>query len=329
MGVLHAGIATFLAAPHVPPLRAELQTAEATVAVLGLPYDSTTVTRPGASHGPRAIRDASSHFAFGQTYHSDYDITISEHLRIVDCGDVDGAPGRAAETFQRTERALDEIYAAGCFPVLLGGDHATTIPGARALARHLDGPMGFLMFDTHLDTAPEIDGEPLSHCSPVHRVLDLPAVDGRNVVIIGAHGAANPRLELDVAEEHGVSVFTVRDVERMGIEEVARRGIAAAADGTAAVYLSVDIDVLDGAYAWGTCGPEIGGLTGRELVRALEIVAAGPIAAVDCVEVAPVYDPSGNTARIGARVVIDVLALRARRVRDGEATTAAGGARAS
>jgi arginase family enzyme len=83
------------------------------------------------------------------------------------------------------------------------------------------------------------------------------------------------------------------------------------------VYLSVDIDVLDGAYAWGTCGPEIGGMTGRELIRALEIVAAGPIAAVDCVEVAPMFDPSGHTARVGARVVIDVLAARACRLRDG------------
>jgi agmatinase len=160
-------------------------------------------------------------------------------------------------------------------------------------------------------------------------VLDLPNVDGRNVAIIGAHGAANPKLEFDVAEEYGVSVFTVRDVEREGIEAIARRAIDLAADGTTGVYLSVDIDVLDGAYAWGTCGPEIGGLTGRELVRGLEIVAAGPIAAADCVEVAPFLDPSGNTARVGARIVIDILALRARQVRDGEATSAASGARAS
>ena len=322
MAVLHAGIATFLQSPHVQPDREALAEASATVGVLGLPYDSTTVTRPGASHGPRAIRDASSHFAFGGGYHSDYDITLGEHLSIVDCGDVDGAPGRAAETFERAGRALDEIYAAKAFPVLIGGDHATTIPGARALSRHLDGPMGFVMFDTHLDTAPEIDGEELGHCSPVARVLDLPNVNGRNVAIIGAHGAANPRLEFDVAEEHGVSVFTVRDVDREGIDAIATKAIEAASDGTAGVYLSVDIDVLDGAFAWGTCGPEIGGLTGRELVRGLEIVGSGPIAAADCVEVAPYMDASGNTARVGARVVIDILALRALQVRDSKAVTA-------
>jgi agmatinase len=320
MAILHAGIATFLKAPPVDPERSALEEAKATVAILGLPYDSTTVTRPGASHGPRAIRDASSHYSFGGGYHSDYDVTLSDHLTLVDCGDVDGAPGRAQETYRRAESALDEIYAAGCFPVLLGGDHGTTIPGARALARRLDRPMGFVMFDTHLDTAPEIDGEPLSHCCPAHRVLDLPNVEGRNMAIVGAHGAANPKLEKDVADEHGITVFTVRDIDSMGVDEVARRALEVASDGTVGVYLSVDIDVLDGAYAWGTCGPEIGGMTGRELVRALEIVASGPIAAVDCVEVAPMLDPSGHTARVGARIVIDVLAARACRLRDGVAS---------
>jgi agmatinase len=325
MAVLHAGIATFLAAPPVAQDRDELKAAGANVGVLGLPYDSTTVTRPGASHGPRAVRDASSHFAFGGGYHFDYDITISDHLTIADCGDVDGVPGNAARTCERTEAALDEIYAAGCFPVLIGGDHGTTIPGVRAFARHIDGPIGFIMLDTHLDTAPEIDGEPLSHCCPARRALDLPNLDGRNAAIVGIHGAANPYLEVEEARDHGVSVFSVRDIERDGIEAVARKALEVASNGTKAIYLSVDVDVLDGAFAWGTCGPEIGGMTGRELVRALEVIGAGPIAAMDCVEVAPALDPSGNTARIGARIVIDVLAGRARQVRDGTAITAGTG----
>ena len=325
MTILHGGIATFLKAPVVEPERSALEAAGANVAVIGLPDDTTTVTRPGASHGPRAVRDASAHFAFGEYYHYDYDVTISDYLTIVDCGDIDAVAGNAARTFERAAAALDEIYAASCFPVLIGGDHATTIPGARALARHTDGAMGFVMFDTHLDTAPDIDGEELSHCSPVHRVLDLPNVDGRNVVIIGAHGAANPKSEKDVADAHGVTVFSVRDIDRLGIDEVARRAVEIAADGTETTYLSIDIDVLDGAFAWGTCGPEIGGMTGRELVRAIEIVAAGPIGAVDMVEVSPFLDPSGNTARAGARCVIDVLALRAIAVREAKAPVAAAG----
>src|SRR5918997_392507 len=183
MAILHAGIATFLQAPPVACEREALRELGANVGVLGLPYDSTTVTRPGASHGPRAVRDASSHFSFGGGYHLDYDVTLSDHLTLADCGDVDGAPGRAEETCDRTERALDEIYA-----------------------------------------------EPLSHCCPAHRVLDLPNVDGRNMAIIGAHGAANPKLEKDVADEHGLTVFTVRDIDRIGIDEVARRALAAATE---------------------------------------------------------------------------------------------------
>ncbi|MBS1888675.1 MAG: agmatinase family protein [Actinobacteria bacterium] len=310
MSVLHAGIATFLGASQVPASRAELEAAGATVAVLGLPDDTTTVTRPGASHGPRAIRDASSHFAFGETYHFDYDVTISEHETIVDCGDVDPVAGNVARTFERAEVALDQIHAAGAFPVLLGGDHAALIPGARAAARATGGKMGLVMLDTHLDTAPDIDGEELSHCTPVARTLDLDGVDGANVSIIGAHGAANPRMELDAARAHGVNVFSVRDIDRDGIEAVTRKALAAAADGTDGVYLSFDIDVLDGGFAWGTCGPEIGGITGRELVKSLEILSAANLVGMDCVEVSPFLDPSGNTARVGARAVIDVLAGR-------------------
>ena len=318
MTILHAGIATFLKAPYVPPRRDLLVESGANTAIIGLPYDSTTITRPGASHGPRAIRDASSHFAFGENFHYDYAVTVSDYLKLVDCGDIDGVAGNAHRTFERAEATLHEIYAAGCFPILLGGDHSTTIPGARALAATVSSRMGFVMFDTHLDTAPDIDGEELSHCTPVHRVLDLPNVDGGNVAIIGVHGAANPKLEVDVAREYGVSVFSIRDIEERGIDEVARRALAIASEGTECIYLSVDIDVLDGAYAWGTCGPEIGGMTGRELVRALRIVAGGPVGAADCVEVAPYLDPSGHTARVGARVMVDIMAARAVRIRDGQ-----------
>lgn len=316
MAILHAGIATFLNSPHVMPDRAQIEEQGANAAVLGLPYDSTTVTRPGASHGPRAIRDASSHFAFGGGYHVDYDISITDYISLVDCGDVNGIPGNAARTFEMTERQLDEIYASGAFPVLLGGDHGTSIPGARAYSRNLGGKMGFVMLDTHLDTAPEIGGEELSHCTPAYQVLQLPNVDGRNVAIIGAHGAANPKIEIDVAREAGASVYTVGDIDERGIESVTREALERVSEGTDGVYLSVDIDVLDGGFAWGTCGPEIGGMTGRELVKCLSILGAGNIGAMDCVEVAPMYDPSANTARIGARVVIDVLAARALQLRD-------------
>ena len=123
-----------------------------------------------------------------------------------------------------------------------------------------------------------------------------------------------------VIVSHRFSTVRAADFDRLGVDEVVNRVRERAGD--APVYLSVDIDVLDGAYAWGTCGPEIGGLTGRELVRGLQIVAAGPIAAADCVEVAPMIDPSGNTARVGARIVVDILALRACRVRDGAAGNA-------
>ena len=326
MTILHGGIATFLKAPVVEPERSALEAAGANVAVIGLPDDTTTVTRPGASHGPRAVRDASAHFAFGEYYHYDYDVTISDYLTIVDCGDIDAVAGNAARTFERAAAALDEIYAASCLPVLIGGDHATTIPGARALARHTDGAMGFVMFDTHLDTAPDIDGEELSHCSPVHRVLDLPNVRRPRTSSSSAPTAPPTRSPRRTSPTRTASPSSASATSTgSGSTRSPAAPLEIAGDGTETTYLSIDIDVLDGAFAWGTCGPEIGGMTGRELVRAIEIVAAGPIGAVDMVEVSPFLDPSGNTARAGARCVIDVLALRAIAVREATAPVAAAG----
>src|SRR5262249_37800467 len=131
--------------------------------------------------------------------------------------------------------------------------------------------------------------------------------------------------EKDVADAHGVTVFSVRDIDRLGIDEVASRAVELASDGTETTYLSIDIDVLDGAFAWGTCRPEIGGMTGRDCARVIERRAAGPIGAVDVVEVSPFLDPSGTTARAGARCVIDVLAQRAIAVREARTSVAAAG----
>ena len=180
------------------------------------------MTRPGASHGPRAVRDASAHFAFGEYYHYDYDVTISDYLTIVDCGDIDAVAGNAARTFERAAAALDEIYAASCLPVLIGGDHADVDPGrprARAAHRRRDGLRHVRHASRHGTGHRRRRALALLARPPRARP---PNVDGRNVVIIGAHGAANPKSEKDVADAHGVTVFSVRDIDRLGIDEVAR-----------------------------------------------------------------------------------------------------------
>jgi len=306
-GVLHTGIASFLQAPAINPRTEELKAVGATHAIYGFPFDYTTITRPGSSHGPRAVRDASSQYL---PYHFDYDIDISEYSTLVDCGDVKAIPGNAAKTFAAVESDLSQIYQAGAMPIIVGGEHSTTIPGAAALARAKGGPLGLVMFDTHLDTAMDMGGEKLTHCAPITRTLELNEYSPKNTVIIGMHGPANPREERIWVEEHGVRMFTMEEVMDRGIKKVTREAMEIAWDGTIGVYLTVDLDCLDAAYVPGTCAPEPGGLTSRELIQALKIVGEMGYTAFDIAEVAPQYDLGGITARMGCRIILDLLAAR-------------------
>jgi agmatinase len=306
-GVLHAGIHGFLRAPVLPPQADALRAASATHAIYGVPFDSTTLYRTGSMHGPKAVRDASVQFV---SYHYDYDVDLAEHVTLVDCGDAAAVPGNAARTLDIAQRDLAEIHAAGAMPIVLGGEHTVTIAGTRALAAHLPGPLGLVVFDTHLDTATDIGGEELTYCAPVSRTLDLEAFAPANTALVGIHGPANPREEREWAERRGIHLHSVAEIERRGIVEVTRDAMAAAWHGTKGVYVSVDIDVLDAAYNPGGA-PEPGGLTSRELFAALRVVAEAGYSAFDVVEIAPQYDPAGITAITACRVILDLLAAAA------------------
>lgn len=306
-GVLHAGIASFLQSPIVEPKVDDLKSVGATHAIYGFPFDHTTITRPGSSHGPRAVRDASSQYL---PYHFDYDLNLSDSITLVDCGDVKAIPGSAAKTFAAAEADLDEIYKAGVMPIIVGGEHSTTIPGAASFARSKKGPLGLVMFDTHIDTAMDMGGEKLTHCAPITRSLDLEQYSAKNTVIIGMHGPANPVEERRWVEEHGVRMYTMEEIMDRGIKRVTREAMEIAWDGTDGVYLTIDLDCLDASFVPGTCAPEPGGLTSRELLHALKIVGEFGFSAFDIAEVAPQYDIGGITARMGCRIILDLLAAR-------------------
>ena len=295
----------FLGAPFVAPAEQELRAAGATHAVYGVPFDSTTLFRTGSLHGPHAVRDASAQFL---PYHYDYDVDLDEVLTLVDCGDAAAVPGSACTTFERAGADLRAIHASGAVPIVLGGEHSVTIAATRALAESREGPFGLVVFDTHLDTAEHIGGETLTYCAPVSRTLELEQFPAANASLIGIHGPANPREERAWAEEHGVRVHGMAEIERRGIREVTAEAMERAWNGTRGVYVSIDIDVLDAAYAPGTSGAEPGGLTTRELLAAVGVVGAAGYTAFDVVEVAPQYDPAGITATAACRVVLDMLA---------------------
>ncbi len=306
-GVLHAGIHGFLRSPVVRPDTGELAAAKATHAVYGIPFDSTTLYRTGSMHGPNAVRDASAQFL---PYHYDYDLDLAEHIRLVDCGDAAAVPGSAARTFALAQSDLEQIYAAGAMPIVLGGEHSVTIAATRALASHRRGPLGLVVFDTHLDTATDIGGEELTYCSPVSRTLDLDAFAPGTPPSSACTGRpTRARSAAGPTSTACASSPWPRSSER-GIGAVTREAMAIAWRDTRGVYVSIDIDCLDAAYN-ARRRAEPGGLTSRELLAALREVAVAGYSAFDVVEVAPQYDPAGITATTACRVVLDLLAAAA------------------
>jgi agmatinase len=267
------------------------------------------ISRTGTNYGPRALREASEMFSF---YNANLDLDLRDGLTMVDCGDVAVTPGGPAISMERGEAMIAEVLAAGALPMMLGGDHSVTIAGVRAFAKARRRP-GLILIDQHLDTAMEVGGEPLSHCCPITRAVDA-GFDPACIAMIGIGGWMNPKSELQYVREKGIAVFPVEQVEAEGAEAVARKAVAVASKGTDGVYLTVDIDAIDAAYAPGTGVPTPGGLTSREALAIMRTIGAeADVGAIDLVEVSPSWDHDGITSRLGVRLLLDFLGARAGR----------------
>ncbi|HET8758124.1 MAG TPA: agmatinase family protein, partial [Solirubrobacteraceae bacterium] len=201
------------------------------------------------------------------------------------------------------------ILDGGALPVTLGGDHSVTIPAVRAVRRRVENP-GLVLIDTHLDTAPHVGGLELSHCCPITRAIDA-GFDPAATVLVAVSGWMNPRTELAYCREAGITVIWLEELWEAGAAETARRALGIAGNGTDGVYLTVDVDSLDAAYAPGTCAPTPGGLTSRELLTLVRHIAAAGLVGLDVVETAPSLDATTSTEAIAGRVVMDALAAHA------------------
>ncbi|HUT74481.1 MAG TPA: agmatinase [Armatimonadota bacterium] len=299
----------------VPPFMAiaqvrNLAKLDADAAIVGMPYDGLATFRGGATRrGPQEIRKFS--LLFGG-YNFDWDLDVFEHLRVADVGDVDVAPGDNAESYARFEARLGAVLAAGAVPISLGGDHGITYPAVKAVSEHHGDPLGFLVFDTHLDLSESFGGDRLTRASPILRISELEAVDPKRIAIIGARGPRNLPEWTPLYRQLGISVFPMEQVESEGIESVTEKARRIATAGGARLYVSIDIDSVDPAYAPGTNSPEPGGLTAREILRGLRVAAREGFAGFDVVEVSPDFDnPSGTTSVLAARLVAEALACLA------------------
>ncbi len=297
-GIIRHGATSFYGAPVVE----DLTNLQADVIFLGVPIDVTTNDRPGARFGPGAVRDAS------MRYHSPFqngwfDVERGEYIlrgvRMADLGDADIRTVGILENFETITRAARRARSLGAFPVFVGGDHAITFPLVRAFD---DQPLFIVQFDAHQDYTDEKYGVRYSHDNQMRRCHELPHVAG--IATVGLRGVLEWVEPWEAAVRNGVHLVSAERVLREGADAVLD-GIPLAGQ---RVYLTIDIDVLDPAGAPGTGYPEPGGLSYYHLRQlAMEVARRGRLVAFDMAEVNPVYDVSGVTQRIAARLILDVL----------------------
>ncbi|HVS28895.1 MAG TPA: agmatinase [Solirubrobacteraceae bacterium] len=276
------------------------------VAIVGAPFDGATSFRPGARFGPEAIRAASGTL---RGYHPALDIDVFAELSVVDWGDVaDIVPGSVPRTLDGIARELAGMLAHDVVPIVLGGDHSIVLAELRAHAA-ARGPHGIVMLDAHADTLlEEGEGDPFSHGSPLRRAVEEGILVPERSVLAGMRGSVLDSDELAWPSDVGFDVISCDDLRELEPEEYAARVRDRA--GSEPVLLSVDVDVVDPAFAPATGTPEVGGLASHELLAFVRSLAGMDFSGFDVVEVSPPYDNAGQTtALLAATVVYDYLAL--------------------
>lgn len=302
-----AGINTFLKVPYLEDVR---EVGRHQVAVMGVPLDTGTTYRPGTRFGPQAIRRISALYT---PYFYEAGVDLREELDMVDIGDVFVIPANIEKSFDQIARAVSFVKGQGTMPIILGGDHSIGYPCLKGVAEHVDGKIGIIHLDRHVDIQ-EKDMDERMHTCPWFHATNIPNAPPSNLVQIGIGGWQVPRAGVKVARERGTTIISMDDVEDQGIEKVAEIAPEVAWSGGArAVYLSFDIDSVDCGFVPGTGWPEPGGFLPRETLKLLRLVARhGGIAAMEVVEVSPPYDSSDITALLATRAVLDVLATLVR-----------------
>ena len=282
----------------------------------------TLSTRSGARHGPKAIRSHSVHFISQTraTVVKEYvhvatgkKVRIPNEIRLVDAGDVLLYPNDLFRSAESITSAIQTIVERGAFPVSVGGDHYISYPIVRGFCNGLRGAkgwtrFGYIQIDAHLDAASEnlVWGQHY-HGSNARLISELPGVSKKNMAWIGINGA-NGANEWEFARSDGACMITRPEVAKIGIASAARRALEVAASGTDAVYLSIDLDVVEVSLSPGVGSVNFGGITPSELLDAMGILAdANIIQGIDIVELCPLLDPSGVNWPFGGRGADDVL----------------------
>jgi agmatinase len=295
----YAGLGTFARIPAIEAVP------DYDIAVLGVPFDGGTSYRPGARFGPMGVRQASRHLRPG--FHVELDTAPLAQIQVVDAGDVPCTPYSIDDAMKSIETAAREaVGGRDRRLVAIGGDHTVALPMLRA-ARDKHGPVALIHFDAHLDTWDTYFNAPTTHGTVFRRAFEEGLLAEDKSIHIGIRGPVYDRLDLVDDASFGFGVIRASDLDDLGVEQASDRLRQRVGD--APVYLSIDIDVLDPAFAPGTGTPEMGGLSSRELLQLLRRLDGVDIIGADVVETAPPYDHAEVTCLAAATVAFELVTL--------------------
>ncbi len=317
-GNLYGPDATFLGVPAADP-DDPTTWGPARAALLGAPFDGGTSHRPGARFGPQAIRLTDYLPHDGRRPSLALGVDPLEALAVVDLGDVEMPSGETERSLAALEGAVAAIAGAGVVPVILGGDHTIALPDVTGVARHVGwGRVAVVHFDAHADTGETQMGALYGHGTPMRRLIESGACRGDRFIQIGLRGYWPEPETLAWMADQSMRSFEMSEVVARGLDAVLDEALAIATDDCDAVFLSVDVDVVDPGHAPGTGTPEPGGLSSRQLLDAVRRIAMEvPLGGMDVVEVAPPYDHAEVTAYLANRVVLEALSGLAWRLEGG------------
>ena len=301
-----AGVPTFMRLPQLTPDDARF--AEVELGLVGIPWDGGTTNRPGARHGPRQLRD------FSTMIRSMNPVTGVSPFALVNCadlGDVAPNPVDIEDTLDRVTSFYTNLVNRGIVPLTAGGDHLTTLPVLRALAK--DGPLGLIQFDSHTDLFDSyFGGHKFTHGTPFRRAVEEGLIDPKRFVQVGIRGTAYNTEDIEWGEAQGIRIIRIEELFDRGIDDVmteVRRIV-----GTQPCYCTYDIDFVDPTFSPGTGTPEIGGPNSFQAQQVIRQMSGLNLVGADLVEVAPPFDSGGGTAWLGISLMFELLCVLAQAV---------------
>lgn len=293
----YAGDTTFARLPRLD------EVSEADVVIWGIPFDGGVSYRPGARFGPNHVRQSSRLLrpynpAMGRSPFAD--------KQVADAGDAAVNPFSLDEAIATIEHEASALLARARSLVTIGGDHTIVLPMLRAHHR-VHGPVSVIHFDAHLDTWDTYFGAPYTHGTPFRRASEEGLIDRAHSMHVGLRGPLYSEVDLPESAELGFEPLHCRDYLRQGIDDIVARIHRRVGDGP--VYVSVDIDVLDPAFAPGTGTPESGGLTSAQLLETIRGLDGLNVVGGEIVEVSPAYDHAEITGIAAAHCAYEILTL--------------------